>query len=209
MGSQLSKSGASKGQYYWILIESLPLKNLLVMFNDSRVPNNCKASPDKEKLETYISNNGWNDNTLERVKVRTVVIGAEIDKMYPSELSGDEITKREIVSISLLKYQASAERTFYTYTMYFKKKKLCHVTITYEYNMARQLLVDNKSNRVLFIEAKKDFVDFLLALSTLPLGSITRFLTTKDMVGAFGDSYDSVENLEDAYMHPTSKKTPS
>ncbi|KAK9136833.1 hypothetical protein Sjap_007427 [Stephania japonica] len=51
-----------------------------------------------------------------------------------------------------------------------------------------KLLVDNKSNRVLFAEAKKDFVDFLLALSTLPLGSITRFLTTKDMMGSFGDT---------------------
>ncbi|KAK9123555.1 hypothetical protein Sjap_013157 [Stephania japonica] len=69
-----------------------------------------------------------------------------------------------------------------------------------------KLLVDNKSNRVLFAEAKKDFVDFLLALSTLPLGSITRFLTTKDMVGSFGDLYDSVENLEDAYMQPNVEK---
>ncbi|XP_058182423.1 uncharacterized protein LOC131300540 [Rhododendron vialii] len=69
-----------------------------------------------------------------------------------------------------------------------------------------KLLVDTKNNRVLFAEARKDFVDFLFTLPSLPIGTIVRLLTAKSMVGCLGNLYDSVENLSDTYMQPNQSK---
>ncbi|KAJ9175664.1 hypothetical protein P3X46_014199 [Hevea brasiliensis] len=63
-----------------------------------------------------------------------------------------------------------------------------------------KLLIDKKSHKVLFAEAGKDFVDFLLYLLTLPLGSVIRLLTEQDMVGCLGDLYKSVDELGESYM---------
>ncbi|KAK9111506.1 hypothetical protein Scep_019025 [Stephania cephalantha] len=40
-----------------------------------------------------------------------------------------------------------------------------------------KLLVDRKANKVLFAEAGKDFVDFLICLLSLPLASVLRAWT--------------------------------
>ncbi|KAI8539918.1 hypothetical protein RHMOL_Rhmol09G0220300 [Rhododendron molle] len=69
-----------------------------------------------------------------------------------------------------------------------------------------KLLVDTKSNRVLFAEAGKNFVDFLFTLLSFPVGTVVRLLTAKSMVGCLGNLYDSVENLSDTYMQPSQSK---
>ncbi|KAL9678683.1 hypothetical protein QQ045_016532 [Rhodiola kirilowii] len=53
--------------------------------------------------------------------------------------------------------------------------------------MKLKLFVDNKSSKVLFAEADKEFVDFLFSILALPLGTVTRVLKQKDSVlGSLG-----------------------
>ncbi|PWA61251.1 hypothetical protein CTI12_AA376640 [Artemisia annua] len=69
-----------------------------------------------------------------------------------------------------------------------------------------KLLIDKRSQKVLFAEAGKDFVDFLFTLLTLPIGTVIRLLNNKDMVGCLGKLYQSVSNLNDDYMQPNQEK---
>ncbi|XP_054785511.1 uncharacterized protein LOC129292036 isoform X2 [Prosopis cineraria] len=66
--------------------------------------------------------------------------------------------------------------------------------------MSLKLLVDAKSERVLFAEASKDFVDFLFNLHRLPIGTVTKLLTKTNMVGSLGKLYESIENLNYTYL---------
>ncbi|CAM8952212.1 unnamed protein product [Rhodiola kirilowii] len=69
--------------------------------------------------------------------------------------------------------------------------------------MKLKLLVDNKSSKVLFAEAEKEFVDFLFSLLALPLGTVTRLLKQNDdMVGSLGVLYKSIEGLCVSYIQP-------
>ncbi|KAJ9540052.1 hypothetical protein OSB04_026558, partial [Centaurea solstitialis] len=69
-----------------------------------------------------------------------------------------------------------------------------------------KLLVDKKAKKVLFAEANKDFVDFLFYILSLPVGTVIKLLTKNSMVGSLGTLYDSVKNLSDTYMQPSSSK---
>ncbi|KAL6579099.1 hypothetical protein OROMI_009315 [Orobanche minor] len=84
-----------------------------------------------------------------------------------------------------------------------------------------KLLVDRNTKRVVYAEAKKDFVDFLFGLLQIPIGSIARLLrrSQKPTPGSLGQVLDSVQNLEAAHFHsdfhknsilnPIVKTTPS
>lgn len=69
-------------------------------------------------------------------------------------------------------------------------------------SMNLKLLVDTNGKRVLFAEVGKDFVDFLLSLMSLPIGTVTRLLSCKDMVGSLGKLYESFGNLSNTYIQP-------
>lgn len=69
-----------------------------------------------------------------------------------------------------------------------------------------KLLIDTSSNRVLFAEAGKDFVDFLFNILCLPVGTVVRLLTKENMVGCLGNLYESIENLNETYMQPNQNK---
>ncbi|XP_038678964.1 uncharacterized protein LOC119980363 [Tripterygium wilfordii] len=73
-------------------------------------------------------------------------------------------------------------------------------------DLSMKLLVDTKGRRILFAEASKDVVDFLFNLLSLPLGTSTRILTPKGMVGGIGNLYQSIEDLKDTYMLPGKSK---
>lgn len=72
--------------------------------------------------------------------------------------------------------------------------------------LSLKLLIDRKLQRVLFAEAEKDFVDFLLTLLALPVASVVRLLRNHPMVGSIGNVYESFENLRDAYIQPGQSK---
>ncbi|KAK9118147.1 hypothetical protein Scep_016240 [Stephania cephalantha] len=74
-------------------------------------------------------------------------------------------------------------------------------------NMTLKLLVDKKTNKVLFAEAKKDFVDFLIFLLSLPLASIIRALSKEKMAGSLAELYESVNKLDKRYIRSSDYMT--
>ncbi|MED6207862.1 hypothetical protein PIB30_039498 [Stylosanthes scabra] len=73
-------------------------------------------------------------------------------------------------------------------------------------SLRMKLLVDTKSEKVVFAEASKDVVDFLFTLLQLPLGTVVKLLTKKAVGGSLGKLYSSVENLDSTYMQPNTSK---
>ncbi|KAK6787667.1 hypothetical protein RDI58_016192 [Solanum bulbocastanum] len=71
---------------------------------------------------------------------------------------------------------------------------------TAETKLNMKLLIDTKANKVLFAEVGKDCVDFLFHILSLPVGSVTKLLKEKGMVGCLSNLYQSVENLNDSYL---------
>ncbi|KAI4348110.1 hypothetical protein L6164_008871 [Bauhinia variegata] len=69
-----------------------------------------------------------------------------------------------------------------------------------------KLLIDTTSQRVLFAEAGKDFIDFLFSLLSLPMGTVYGLLIKQDMGGSIGNIYESIENLNETYIQPNKNK---
>ncbi|KMZ73208.1 hypothetical protein ZOSMA_150G00070 [Zostera marina] len=63
-----------------------------------------------------------------------------------------------------------------------------------------KLLINKSTNKVLFAEANKDFVDFLFSLLALPLGAVVKILTHKHVVGSLGHLYRSLKNLSISHL---------
>ncbi|KAK9998597.1 hypothetical protein SO802_018200 [Lithocarpus litseifolius] len=71
------------------------------------------------------------------------------------------------------------------------------------------LLVDNSSNKVVYAEAGKEFVDFLFGLLQIPLGSIMGLLWNYGMAsgsGSLSKVYESIQNLDPCYVQPNLTK---
>jgi len=66
-------------------------------------------------------------------------------------------------------------------------------------SLTLRLLIDSKREKVLFAEASKDVVDFLLSLLCLPMATIIRIVSN---VGSLANLYQSVEDLDETYMQP-------
>ncbi|KAL4621254.1 hypothetical protein ACB092_06G214700 [Castanea dentata] len=75
-----------------------------------------------------------------------------------------------------------------------------------ETNVSLRLLIDTKSQKVLFAEADKNFIDFLFNILALPLGTFIALLTKQGMVGSLGNIYESIENLSTTYLLPNVNK---
>ncbi|KAK8480784.1 hypothetical protein V6N13_121819 [Hibiscus sabdariffa] len=69
-----------------------------------------------------------------------------------------------------------------------------------------KLLIDRKRKRVVCAETGKDFIDFLFNILLLPVATVTRLVTKEAMAGGIGNLYRSVENLDNAYILPTTDK---
>lgn len=65
-----------------------------------------------------------------------------------------------------------------------------------------KLLVDTKNNKVLFAEASKTVVDFLLNILYLPLATVATLLKGNGMLPGTGNVYRSLQNLPEKYMLP-------
>ncbi|XP_051221116.1 uncharacterized protein [Lolium perenne] len=66
--------------------------------------------------------------------------------------------------------------------------------------LSMKLLVNSKTQRVLYAEGGKDVVDFLFSLLTMPVGTAAKLLTADSMVGSVGNLYSSVQKLDDTYI---------
>jgi hypothetical protein len=64
------------------------------------------------------------------------------------------------------------------------------------------VLIDTKSQSVLYAEACKDVIviDFLFSFLTLPIGTVIKILSKGSMVGSVGNLYKSVEELDETYV---------
>ncbi|KAG6629217.1 uncharacterized protein LOC122293344 [Carya illinoinensis] len=72
-----------------------------------------------------------------------------------------------------------------------------------------KLLVDKSSNKVVFAEAGKEFVDFLFGLLQVPVGSIIGLLRDNDLApgsGSLGRVHESIQNLDPSYLLPNLTK---
>ncbi|KAF5453516.1 hypothetical protein F2P56_028413 [Juglans regia] len=69
-----------------------------------------------------------------------------------------------------------------------------------------KLLIDTKCRKVLFAEVGKDFVDFLFALLSFPVGTVIRLLLKNGMVGCLSNLYESIEKLNETYLQPNQNK---
>jgi hypothetical protein len=69
-----------------------------------------------------------------------------------------------------------------------------------------KLLIDTKNEKVVFAEASKSVVDFLLHMLGLPLATVAKLLGNNDTVGSIGNIYQSVEDLDEKYMHQEQSK---
>lgn len=65
-----------------------------------------------------------------------------------------------------------------------------------EEQVSLKLVVNKETNKVLFAEAEKDFVDVLCSFLTLPLGTIARLVGQSTNIGCLNSLYQSVANLE-------------
>ncbi|CAL4958236.1 unnamed protein product [Urochloa decumbens] len=72
--------------------------------------------------------------------------------------------------------------------------------------LSMKLLIDTKSQRVLFAEAGKDVADFLFSLLALPVATAVKLVGKNAMVGSVGNLYASVDNLESTYVQPDAAK---
>ncbi|XP_019450723.1 PREDICTED: uncharacterized protein LOC109352991 [Lupinus angustifolius] len=71
--------------------------------------------------------------------------------------------------------------------------------------LSLKLMVHKETNKVLFAEVGKDFVDVLISFLTLPLGTIDRLVAKQSDMGpiriaSVSSLYESVEELYDDYM---------
>ncbi|KAK1419599.1 hypothetical protein QVD17_28804 [Tagetes erecta] len=73
-------------------------------------------------------------------------------------------------------------------------------------NVTLKLLVDKTTQRVLFAEAGKDFIDFLFSLLALPVGTVIKLLDNKNMIGGLFNVYKSVSDLNNDYIQSNQNK---
>ncbi|CAN6199716.1 unnamed protein product [Urochloa humidicola] len=72
--------------------------------------------------------------------------------------------------------------------------------------LSMKLLIDTKSQRVLFAEASKEVVDFLFSLLALPVATAVKLIGKEAMVGCVGNLYASVDKLDATYVQPGAAK---
>lgn len=69
--------------------------------------------------------------------------------------------------------------------------------------MNLRLLMNEKSGKILYAEAGKDFVDLLFSFLTLPTGSVIKLLShlkCRNRVGSITNLYNSVDKLQSMFM---------
>ena len=72
--------------------------------------------------------------------------------------------------------------------------------------MSLRLLINTESQRVLFAEADKNFIDFLFHILSLPVGTFITILTKQGMVGSLGNIYASIEHINITCLQPNLNK---
>ena len=72
--------------------------------------------------------------------------------------------------------------------------------------LSLKLLVDKPCHRILFAEASKKVMNFLVGLLGMPIDTIIKLLTKEGMVGSIANIYQSRERLNDIYLQTIQDK---
>ncbi|XP_074300375.1 uncharacterized protein LOC141631631 [Silene latifolia] len=75
-------------------------------------------------------------------------------------------------------------------------------TTANEVKFSLKILVNPKAKKVIFAEAKKDFVDFLFHILSLPISTVVKLLKNEEAKGSLQSLYKSVESLQTEYFLP-------
>nr|GMC92781.1 DUF674 domain-containing protein [Ipomoea batatas]GMC94163.1 DUF674 domain-containing protein [Ipomoea batatas] len=73
-------------------------------------------------------------------------------------------------------------------------------------SVSLKLLIEKKTQKVIFAEAEKPFVDFLFHLMSLPLGTVIKLVNQRSMVGSLGNLYGSIKSISQTYLQPNLNK---
>ncbi|KAI8532066.1 hypothetical protein RHMOL_Rhmol11G0184600 [Rhododendron molle] len=74
--------------------------------------------------------------------------------------------------------------------------------------MSLKILVEKEKNRIVFVEANKDFADVLFSFLTIPIGTIfglTREHFLEGEIGCLNDLYESLEKLDEDFLSSEQK----
>ncbi|CAH9133290.1 unnamed protein product [Cuscuta epithymum] len=76
--------------------------------------------------------------------------------------------------------------------------------------LSLKLFIDRNARpkKVIFAEADKAFVDFLVNILSLPLAAVSKHLNYETGGGSLGKLHRSVVNLSDTHLHPTKARGP-
>ncbi|KAF7127522.1 hypothetical protein RHSIM_Rhsim11G0123100 [Rhododendron simsii] len=69
--------------------------------------------------------------------------------------------------------------------------------------MSLKILVEKEKNRIVFVEANKDFVDVLFSFLTIPLGTIVRLTREhflKEKIGCLNNLYETLEKFDEDFL---------
>ncbi|MQM09289.1 hypothetical protein Taro_042157 [Colocasia esculenta] len=145
---------------------------------------------------TYLSHKPQTDqvNAAGKGYVEEIVIYTVMDDLTVQPMSA-------ISSIALLnKFRVLDVSSLEERTVQLGLEEASHLNQSPLLNLTLKLLVDKEKKKVLFAEAGKDVADFLFSLLALPLGTVTRLLAEKEMVGSVGKLYGSLERLDGTYL---------
>ncbi|XP_020204367.2 uncharacterized protein LOC109789748 [Cajanus cajan] len=70
-----------------------------------------------------------------------------------------------------------------------------------------KITMRKSENKILFVEAEGDFVDFLFSFLSIPLGSILNLMNGKSSLGNIDNLYTSVKNLNPSWFIGSSKNS--
>ncbi|CAO2174642.1 unnamed protein product [Urochloa humidicola] len=72
--------------------------------------------------------------------------------------------------------------------------------------LSMKLIVDKKTQRLLFAEASKEVVDFLFSFLAIPFATAVKLLEKDAVLGSVGNLYSSVDKLGASYIQAGASK---
>ncbi|RDY01253.1 hypothetical protein CR513_15446, partial [Mucuna pruriens] len=124
-----------------------------------------------------------------------VPVKVDIDKIF--SILKQALTSASPLSDVFLENKGSKPHSFSPYTGPSHEKGSVEIKV----------MVNKSKNKIQFIEADGDFVDYLVSFLTTPLGSILNLMNGKLSLGSIDKLYKSVKNLDPSWFIGSSNKS--
>ncbi|KAK9059764.1 hypothetical protein SSX86_020468 [Deinandra increscens subsp. villosa] len=182
--------GFVKGLVTYMVTDDLSVSPMSTISNITTLNRfNIKDFGDVEEKVVYMGMNEGLELLKHSLSSKTVLTDVFLSKVGVKDdnVKRSKRSKRLIINISL---------GFHNLTSAFDT----HRSMASSSTVTLKLLIDKKRQRVLFAEAGKDFVDFLISLLALPVATVIRLLDDPEMVSGFAKLYQSVTDLNEDYI---------